>query len=70
MALNWGVDNFDGTVVWYDVTKREGRGRTRQELTIDQIRRLIHDAGCLPVERDSLYRPIRRDADGRLATMT
>lgn len=60
VALNWGVDDFDGTVVWYDITKREGRGTNRQELTVDQIRRLIREAGCQPVERDTLYRPVRR----------
>ncbi|MFQ5807046.1 MAG: radical SAM protein, partial [Phycisphaerae bacterium] len=56
VALNWGVDDFDGTVVWYDITKREGRGTNRQELTVEQIKRLIREAGCIPVERDSLYR--------------
>ncbi|HMQ14738.1 MAG TPA: aminofutalosine synthase MqnE [Phycisphaerae bacterium] len=60
VALNWGVDDFDGTVVWYDITKREGRGTNRQELTVDQIRRLILEAGCMPVERDTLYRAVRR----------
>ncbi len=62
VALDWGVDDFDGTVVWYDITKREGRGTNRQELTVDQIRRLIFEAGCIPVERDTLYRPVRRPA--------
>ncbi|MBI5866636.1 MAG: radical SAM protein, partial [Planctomycetes bacterium] len=62
LALNWGVDDFDGTVVWYDITKREGRGSNRQELTVDQIRRLILEAGCTPVERDTLYRPVHRAA--------
>jgi len=60
VALNWGVNDFDGTVVWYDITKREGRGTNRQELTVDQIRRLILEAGYEPVERDSLYRPVLR----------
>ncbi|MFO0840412.1 MAG: radical SAM protein [Phycisphaerae bacterium] len=59
LALNWGVDDFDGTVVWYDITKREGRGTNRQELTVQQIRDLIREAGCEPVERDSRYRPVR-----------
>ena len=58
IALNWGVDDFDGTVVWYDITKREGRGTNRQELTVDQIRRLIREAGCVPVERDAFYNPL------------
>jgi aminodeoxyfutalosine synthase len=66
LALNWGVTDFDGTVVWYDITKREGRGTNRQELTVDQIQRLIREAGCVPVERDSLYIPVRRDESGRL----
>lgn len=61
IALNWGVDDFDGTVVWYDITKREGRGTNRQELSVDQIRRLILEAGCEPVERDTFYRPVRRE---------
>ncbi|MEP0847952.1 MAG: radical SAM protein [Phycisphaerae bacterium] len=66
VALNWGVDDFDGTVVWYDITKREGRGTNRQELTIEQIQWLIREAGCQPVERDTLYRPVIRDAAGRV----
>jgi aminodeoxyfutalosine synthase len=60
VALNWGVDDFDGTVVWYDITKRGARGTNRQELTVAQIRRLIREAGCEPVERDTLYRPVQR----------
>ncbi len=31
VTLGWGVDDFDGTVVWYDITRREGQG-TRQQL--------------------------------------
>ncbi len=62
VALNWGVDDFDGTVTWYDITKREGQGTNRQELTVDQIRRLVREAGCEPVERDTLYRPVNRGA--------
>lgn len=60
VALNWGVDDFDGTVVWYDITKREGRGTNHQELTVEQIQRLIREAGCVPVERDSFYREVVR----------
>ncbi len=66
VALNWGVDDFDGTVVWYDITKREGHGTNHQELSVDQIRRLMREAGCEPIERDTLYRPVRRDASGRV----
>ena len=63
VALNWGVDDFDGTVVWYDITKREGRGSNRQELTVEQIEGMIREAGCVPVERDTLYRPVMRNSD-------
>ncbi|MBU0717600.1 MAG: CofH family radical SAM protein, partial [Planctomycetes bacterium] len=54
VSLNWGVDDLDGTVVYYDVTKREGGGSTHQELSVDQLQRLIVEAGCEPVERDTL----------------
>lgn len=66
LALDWGVDDFDGTVVWYDITKREGQGTNRQELSVDQIHRLMREAKCEPVERDTLYRLIQRDAEGRV----
>ncbi len=66
ISLDWGVDDLDGTVVYYDITKREGGsdGVTHQEMTIDSLRRLIGEAGCIPVERDTLYRPVERLADG------
>jgi len=61
VSLNWGVDDIDGTVVYYDITKADGRGTTHQELTVDTLRRLIVEAGCTPVERDTLYRRVIRD---------
>jgi aminodeoxyfutalosine synthase len=61
LALDWGCDDLDGTVVWYDITKRQGAGSTHQELHVEDIKRLIREAGRTPVERDTLYREIRRD---------
>jgi aminodeoxyfutalosine synthase len=61
LALNWGCDDLDGTVVWYDITKREGHGTTHQELHVSDIKRLIREAGKVPVERDTLYRHVVRD---------
>jgi aminodeoxyfutalosine synthase len=71
VALNWGCDDLDGTVVWYDITKRlqprstavgglrEGeRGTTHQELQVEDLKRLIREAGRVPVERDTLYRDL------------
>jgi aminodeoxyfutalosine synthase len=63
VSLNWGVDDIDGTVVYYDITKREGDG-THQELSVGRLRRLIKEAGCTPVERDTLYRRVVRDETG------
>ena len=60
LALDWGCDDLDGTVVWYDITKRQGDG-THQELHVNDIRRLIREAGKQPVERDTLYRVVRGD---------
>jgi aminodeoxyfutalosine synthase len=62
VSLNWGVDDLDGTVVWYDITKREGgAGNKHQEQTVDTIRRLILEAGYVPVERDTVYNRVIRD---------
>ncbi len=62
VSLDWGVDDLDGTVVWYDITKREGgAGNRHQEQTVDSIRRLIVEAGYEPVERDTLYHRVIRD---------
>jgi 2-iminoacetate synthase ThiH len=44
--------------------------RHRQEATFTQICRLIREAGFEPVERDTLYRPVRRDAAGRVGVST
>ena len=60
VALDWGCDDLDGTVVWYDITKRQGDG-VHQNLHVSDIRRLIREAGREPIERDTLYREVRRD---------
>lgn len=65
LAMNWGCDDLDGTVVWYDITKREGHG-VHQELHVGDIKRLIREAGRIPVERDTLYREVRRDDNDQL----
>jgi aminodeoxyfutalosine synthase len=61
IALSWGVDDLDGTVVWYDITKREGHGTNHQEMHVETIQRLIREAGYEPAERDTLYKRIVRD---------
>jgi aminodeoxyfutalosine synthase len=65
VSLSFGVDDLDGTVVWYDITKREvvpgGGGNQHQEQTVESIRRVIVEAGFVPIERDTLYRRVIRD---------
>ena len=63
VALSWGCDDLDGTVVWYDITKRQGDAAapTHQELHVNDIKRIIREAGREPVERDTLYREVRRE---------
>jgi aminodeoxyfutalosine synthase len=67
LALQCGVDDMDGTVVWYDITKVTGSD-THQETTVADLRRTILDAGFTPIERDTLYRRVVREGpDWRLA---
>lgn len=62
MALNWGADDLDGTVVHYDITKREaGPGNRNQEMSDEQIKRLIREAGRIPIERNTVYQRVIRD---------
>ena len=67
LSLSWGVDDLDGTVVWYDITKREGGGgTTHQEMHVETIQRLVREAGFTPVERDTVYNRVERDDAGRV----
>lgn len=59
-ALDFGVDDVDGTVVWYDITK-VGGSDTHQEVTVTDLRHAILEAGYKPIERDTLYRTVTRD---------
>lgn len=67
VALDFGVDDVDGTVVWYDITK-VGGGDTHQEVGVTELRRAVTQAGYDPVERDTLYRRVERNgADWHVA---
>jgi len=55
-----GADDIDGTVVWYDITKVDGCG-THQETGVQELHRVLREAGLTPIERDTLYRPVTRD---------
>ena len=62
IALRFGADDLDGTVVeekiYHDAGATTPQGMTRKELC-----RLITEAGRIPVERDTLYRPVERTED-------
>lgn len=60
LMLQCGANDVDGTVVWYDITK-VGGASTHQEVTVPRLQRAIREAGFEPVERDTLYRRVKRD---------
>jgi aminodeoxyfutalosine synthase len=59
IALRFGADDIDGTVVeekiYHDAGATTPQGMRRQDLI-----RLIREAGREPIERDTLYRPVTR----------
>jgi aminodeoxyfutalosine synthase len=62
IALRFGADDIDGTVVeekiYHDAGATTPQGMTRKELC-----RLITEAGRVPVERDTLYHAVTRSED-------
>src|SRR4051794_22773492 len=60
VALAFGADDIDGTVV-HEKIYHEAGAETPQETTVAEIRRLIAEAGRIPVERDTLYHRVDRD---------
>jgi aminodeoxyfutalosine synthase len=60
VALNFGADDLDGTVV-HEKIYHDAGSDSPQELSVAEIRRLIAEAGRVPVERDTLYREVKRD---------
>ncbi len=58
-ALNMGADCIDGTVVEEKIVHMAG-ARTPVGITLEQLLRLIREAGREPVQRDSLYNPLQR----------
>ena len=60
VALSFGADDLDGTVV-HETIYHEAGAETPQEITVTEIERLIREAGRIPVERDTLYNRVERD---------
>jgi aminodeoxyfutalosine synthase len=61
VALSYGADDIDGTVV-HEKIYHDAGSDSPQELSVADIRRLIEEAGRVPVERDTLYHEVVRDA--------
>jgi len=57
VALSYGVDDLDGTVIEEKIYHMAG-ARTPQEMARDELVRAIREAGREPVQRDSLYEPV------------
>ena len=62
VALRFGADDLDGTVVEETIYHMAG-AETAQQLTRGELERLVREAGFRPVERDTLYRPIERSGE-------
>jgi aminodeoxyfutalosine synthase len=60
VAQRFGADDLDGTVTEEQIHHDAG-AQTRQSLQRAELLRLIRAAGRDPVERDTLYRPVRGD---------
>lgn len=56
VALSFGADDLDGTIIEEKITHMAG-AKSAKGLTRDQMEHLISSAGFIPVERDSFYNP-------------
>lgn len=57
LALRFGADDLDGTIIEERIIHGAGTP-TSPGMTRGEIEKLIRDAGRVPVERDTLYRPV------------
>lgn len=61
VAQSYGADDIDGTVVHETIYHAAGSD-SPQALSVADLRRLIEEAGRVPVERDTLYHEVVRPA--------
>lgn len=57
VALSFGADDLDGTIIEETITHMAG-AQSAKGLTRTQIHDMITDAGYFPVERDAFYQPV------------
>lgn len=60
LALSYGADDIDGTVV-HELIYHDAGAETPEGKTVEELHQLIREAGREPVERDTLYRRVLRD---------
>ena len=60
IALGYGADDLDGTVR-HELIYHDAGAETPEIMSVEEIRRVIEEAGREPVERDTLYRRVKRE---------
>ncbi len=60
VALSFGADDIDGTVV-HELIYHDAGAKTPEGMTVEQLHRMIREAGRVPMERDTLYRRVIRE---------
>ncbi len=68
IALRFGADDLDGTVVEEKIYRDAG-GDTGGNLHRGELLRLIREAGREPLERDTLYHPVERKEQENVFTV-
>jgi aminodeoxyfutalosine synthase len=66
VGLTMGADDIDGTIQEEKIVHMAG-ATTPVGLTVPALCRLIRDAGCVPVQRDSVYNVLQRFEEPALA---
>ncbi|MBZ5573739.1 MAG: hypothetical protein LAO09_17880 [Acidobacteriia bacterium] len=60
VSLSYGVDDLDGTIIEEKIYHMAG-AQTPQEMAREELIKAIQEAGREPVQRDSLYRTVKRE---------
>ncbi len=63
-SLAYGADDLDGTVR-HELIYHDAGAKTPEILSVEEICRLIREAGREPIERDTLYSRVVRDGNQR-----
>ena len=58
----FGADDIDGTVR-HELIYHDAGATTPEVMSVEDIERIIREAGREPIERDTLYRRVERDAE-------